>query len=768
MDEDFATFTYIARFQKEGLKWKKDAFLFLHPVWRMILINLFYQSSPEKGIQRIRKFLACQHGVTSVLVYFTAFLLTKNVWASGIAGMFYGFFATSPNLESSSINFEQCYLPFLLASIISFLLGPNYFSLSAIFLGLTIFTKVTTFIYVPVFFISIASMVGVSEALSFSLISIAPMTIALILDAFLGYFDKTSLNQMKTRMISTLNCANLNPTLDRFKGDIKTITKETLPIWILGIPSLLLTLWAENLLFLFGIIFTTFAMLWFQKSNSRYHYLPLISLLSVGSGTILNAILKLPLPLQIAFFLFGIITVFLSLRKSFPYYKHPMSPKSLSQYGKFQQMIYIPYLSKVLKKYLQIKGQKGKRICVWGNFIQIFHYTDCPSSDAFIHFCSGPWTHIVQTNFFDTFIGGLIKHQPLILIQNYQNLNIEVLKEITGLHYKLIKVWLTRYPIYRLSSINQPTSNPLNLPGHKKLQLMEKLTGNINPFGLNSLDVQNGRLKKALTECKKMLRLNPYDIEGKLFLSELLSESGEIDQSIRIFKDLVENSPNSPGLLALIAKQYIKLGNLEEAEFYIQKEIEKYNYNTTTHFVQGLILQANKNFHQAANHFEIALKENTKNWDLYYYLAKAKIEIGDRLQGQMILEKIRKEASSPNFSSIRNQACILLAQLQSDTIPEHESLQNYYLEDLENQNLMYSLGSALERYGQNKEALKIFTELTDKLKPGHLSAAAWFRRARLSPLDEQKSMFEKCLKQNSNHREARRMLNSLEVIHAQT
>ena len=46
LDEDLATYTYIARFRHLGMRWKKDAFLFLHPIWRLQWVHLALDQWP--------------------------------------------------------------------------------------------------------------------------------------------------------------------------------------------------------------------------------------------------------------------------------------------------------------------------------------------------------------------------------------------------------------------------------------------------------------------------------------------------------------------------------------------------------------------------------------------------------------------------------------------------------------------------------------------------------------------------------------------------
>ncbi len=60
MDDDFAIYTYRARFAKQGFLWKDDLQIIGIPMWKMILFDKVFASS-DKGLLRIRHLLTLFH-----------------------------------------------------------------------------------------------------------------------------------------------------------------------------------------------------------------------------------------------------------------------------------------------------------------------------------------------------------------------------------------------------------------------------------------------------------------------------------------------------------------------------------------------------------------------------------------------------------------------------------------------------------------------------------------------------------------------------------
>ena len=56
-----------------------------------------------------------------------------------------------------------------------------------------------------------------------------------------------------------------------------------------------------------------------------------------------------------------------------PYYLRPTHFNTLTRYEKFDQYLYLPYLSRQLKRLTRMRSESNERIYVWGTFSQIYH-----------------------------------------------------------------------------------------------------------------------------------------------------------------------------------------------------------------------------------------------------------------------------------------------------------------------------------------------------------------------------------------------------------
>ena len=63
LDDDFAIYTYRARFASQRFQWKKDLQIIGIPMWKMLLLDKLY-GSREGGIQRIRHLQTAFHPVS--------------------------------------------------------------------------------------------------------------------------------------------------------------------------------------------------------------------------------------------------------------------------------------------------------------------------------------------------------------------------------------------------------------------------------------------------------------------------------------------------------------------------------------------------------------------------------------------------------------------------------------------------------------------------------------------------------------------------------
>ena len=95
LDDDFAIYTYRARFAKRGFKWKRDLQLIGHPFWKMPLLDLLY-GKPEKGAWRLRALQTAFHILSTLAVYYASWSFTQNSMAAFVAGLLYAFMEPVP------------------------------------------------------------------------------------------------------------------------------------------------------------------------------------------------------------------------------------------------------------------------------------------------------------------------------------------------------------------------------------------------------------------------------------------------------------------------------------------------------------------------------------------------------------------------------------------------------------------------------------------------------------------------------------------------
>ena len=120
--DDFAIYTYRARFARHGFKWKQDLQLIGNPFWKMPLLDLLY-GNPKGGTQRLRKLQTLFHMLSAGAVHYTIWSFTQNPTAALIGGLLFAFYGTSPDLTAGSFNFEQFYIPFILVGLVVLVSG---------------------------------------------------------------------------------------------------------------------------------------------------------------------------------------------------------------------------------------------------------------------------------------------------------------------------------------------------------------------------------------------------------------------------------------------------------------------------------------------------------------------------------------------------------------------------------------------------------------------------------------------------------------------
>lgn len=731
MDDDFAIYTYIARFAAKGFQWKKDLFLIGNPIWRMRLLDTIYGKNPEQGVLRLRLFFMAMHVITSLILYYGVWSLTQNLWAAFACGLLYSFYGSSPDFTAGNYSFELFYIPCIFIGLT--LLPKESVAYAGFFFGLAAVAKWGAGIYAGVLTGVVAYQYGFLSALAFAGFAALPAAISILADWQSGYIDAVGKKQCLARLATTLRLIRTKRMYFSVPREILRIMGQTLPVWIIGVPAFFIAFSGKYGIWLMPFTAVLVAMIILQRGFSRYHYHPLIALLSFATGLGIDHLLNQNDALTIIAFGALALTVTGNLVYMLPLYTQPLDTGSLAQHEKFDQYIYLPYLGKILQRLIRMRGETKQRIFVWGTFSQLYHITGLPAADTFLHHTIGPWDTPDLEPYFDSLIGGLIRHKPVYLIKTFHDLDVARLEQVTGLKYQLIKVVLVRFPVYRLISAQTPAVSPLSLPWQEKMRILQSLTekekandpGYIKKTdcewkhtpGINKTDLKSGRLRTALKECRKLCKLNPYDIQGLYLLGKLYDWSNLPDESANAFNRLLRLAPNHPHARLILAKQNIAKGNLEEAEMLIHDDIRLFGSREETDFYFGQICQKRKQYGQAASYFEKITKTIPEWVDVKLHLADSLMELGQiEAAGKTYDQAFDSVGNHSDGARYRAEAAKGVARAFAPRCPQSETLERYFLRDLKNIILAYAKAEALEQEGKLSESRSLFEKFAESFK----------------------------------------------------
>ena len=754
LDDDFAIYTYRARFASQGFQWKKDLQIIGIPMWRMLLQDRLYGSG---GVQRIRHLQTAFHVAGSLAIYGALWSFTDSPWAGFTGALLYSFYGTSPDLTAGSFNFEQFYIPFIFSGLAFLQAGPEWVIAAGLCFGLAAIAKCTTALFAGALTPLVWFEFGGLASVEFALAAAAVTTISNLIEWKMGYWDTQSRQQLKTRMATTLRLTRTKNMHFSVLFEIGQLFKQALPVWLGLIPLALYCAQNQNIwLIAFSLILVS--MIVFQRAFSRYHYLPLFALLSLGCGLGMDAVLALEsTKAGVILAGFAILLVW-NLKSMAFYYLRPTEPETLIHYEKFDQYLYLPRLGKILKRLMRMRGESGERIFVWGTFSQLYHLTGSPASDNFLHHTIGPWDTPDLEGFYDSFVGGLLRHKPKYLVKSFADLDVARLEEITGLRYKLLKVVLARFPLYRLESVEPRPGNLLSLHWQEKMCQMETLTrSDWHAPGLDRSDHARGKSAIAIRECKKLIKLNKQDVEGYDYLGDIYNSMELTEQAEQAFENILKIAPHRPISRTKICNQKIKLNKLDEARALLDEEIKLFGYDSNVAFSKGLLLKQQKDYSNALKEFEkVRLEEPTRH-DSWKFSSECLQNLKDRDGLKNLYAKAWNVHDKRDRAWLHTLIIKDIARLDSNLRPEHETLKLYLQKDPENAILRYALASALETTGDQSEAYKLFEEVSVS-DYSHMQANAWFRMALLAPLDKQTQLLKQCLERQPSHQGAKDLL----------
>jgi len=407
-----------------------------------------------------------------------------------------------------------------------------------------------------------------------------------------------------------------------------------------------------------------------------------------------------------------------------------------------------------------MRGESNERIYVWGTFSQIYHLTGAPASDNYLHYSIGPWDSPSLEGFFDSVIGGLLEHKPVYLVKAFQDLDISVLEQVTGLRYRLIKVVLVRFPVYRLEAITSVPTDPRNLPFLKKMKVMELLTEKKRHApGINREDFDKGRVNTAISQCRKLLRLNPQDTDGWDYMGESYALLNKTNDAACCYQKTLELAPHRPKTRLWLALQRIQQNRLDEAKKLVKEETKRFAYNTEVTYLLAKINLEEGHHRKTADLLDSVRTEFPERIDCWEWAIQALSQSHDTARLKSLYNETKMISIKKDREWVQTRLITELACLERQHRDEHKTINGFLQSDPKNGLLHYALASTLERTGHLNSAIENFEQIASKKQNyPHIRANAWFRLARLASDQQRVKFLRNCLLLTSDHVAAKKLL----------
>ncbi len=277
--------------------------------------------------------------------------------------------------------------------------------------------------------------------------------------------------------------------------------------------------------------------------------------------------------------------------------------------------------------------------------------------------------------------------------------------------------------------------------------------------GVNFDDLKRGRAKTALSQCKKLLSLNPKDADGWDYLGAIYASLNKRDEAAFCYQEVLKIAPYRQDSRIWLAIQRIKLKQLNEAKALIKEEIKKFEHNSENYYLLAKIHIEHKEYKEATDALNRVISRLPEHIDCWEFA----IDALGKLEDSTRLKKLYGDTDNIELESdrewVRTRLVKELAFLEKQQRPEHETINEFLRKEPENWLMRYALASELERAGQSNSAAERFKKIASNGKKyPHVQANAWFRLARLTFGHQRKKYLKNCLQLVSDHGGAKKLL----------
>jgi protein O-GlcNAc transferase len=146
---------------------------------------------------------------------------------------------------------------------------------------------------------------------------------------------------------------------------------------------------------------------------------------------------------------------------------------------------------------------------------------------------------------------------------------------------------------------------------------------NINNAVKSAMDYyQAGRWEQAVNTCKKIVKIQPNNINALHLLGILSYQQKDYEAAITYSKILINLTPGNAQAHYIIGHSMQERGEIDEAITYYQRSIQLNPNFTDAYYNLGTIFQDQKKYDEAISSYQKALQLNPADFDAYYNLAR--------------------------------------------------------------------------------------------------------------------------------------------------
>ncbi len=259
--------------------------------------------------------------------------------------------------------------------------------------------------------------------------------------------------------------------------------------------------------------------------------------------------------------------------------------------------------------------------------------------------------------------------------------------------------------------------------------------------------LRSGMSEKARAAFQSLTVADPKDVRSQFYLAEALSDLERPDEADKIYRSLLEQSPNDPELLASFglsqnaqhkyddaAKAFRQLLAIPELPDNLQAlaqtqlayiAIQKGNYDEALSIARPILIFRDKPNAQAINIALEALKRQKKYYEAVALLQPivdqyASDPVANARYVEMLVrsgekDKAQQAAATGAKFGTRNTVSIAEAFVQAgDSKSAIALVQDALKSKPDETDLQFALGAAFERGGETKSAEKVFLHLLEK------------------------------------------------------